>query len=193
MKQLVHIHGGEAWDTDSEYISFLKRWEVATPFQDSIKGWKHNYEIKLGDEWQIIRPQMPSALNSKYNEWAVWFEKYIPYLLDGVVLVGHSLGANFLVKYITENDMPVKISQVHLVAGCYGWGGGFGLSKLVSDMDNKYEKIYIYHSKDDTSVPFSDAEKYKEALPSAQLITFTDRGHFLQPKFPELMNNILKV
>jgi hypothetical protein len=31
-------------------------------------------------------------------------------------LVGHSLGAMFLTKYLAENEFPIQISQLHLVA-----------------------------------------------------------------------------
>jgi pimeloyl-ACP methyl ester carboxylesterase len=53
------------------------------------------------------------------------------------------------------------------------------------------EEIFIYHSTDDTTVPYSHSEKIKSYLPKAKLITFTNRGHIRQQEFPELLENIL--
>ena len=190
-KLLIHIHGGESFDTYDEYLTYLSSKELDPTVTKDIR-WRQQYQEFLGDDWQVFLPQMPSPQNSKYHEWKIWFDKYIPFLQDGAVLVGHSLGANFLAKYLTENTVPFKISQLHLVAGCYGWHGGFKLGDALSNIEPQCDNVFIYHSQDDEVVRYSSAEKYKKALPKADLVTFTDRGHFLQPEFPELVKNILK-
>ncbi len=189
-KQLIHIHGGESFDTYDDYMAFLKGYDIGEISSEKQIKWRDRYEEFLGDNWQIIRPQMPSPRNAKYNEWEIWFNKHVPYLQDGVILVGHSLGANFLAQYLSGNTLPIKIGQIHLVAGCYGWHGGFKLSDVLPNIEQQCDNIFIYHSKDDDVVSYDSAEKYKSALPKAKLITFTNRKHFLQSEFPELIKNI---
>ena len=105
-------------------------------------------------------------------------------------------------KYLGENTFPKKIKQLHLVAAVvdgsdrpankqYLWDFAFE-ANTIANIENKTENIFIYHSTDDPVVPYSHAQKIKSYLPNAKLITFTDRGHFSQPEFPELLENIRK-
>lgn len=190
-KQVVVIHGGEAWNTYEEYIVYLKD-EEYDPYIMWPDGWKKTLEEKLGSSFEVFTPKMPSPLNAKYDEWAIWFDKLVPYLRDDVFMIGHSLGANFVAKYLAHNDLPVSIAQLHLVAGCFGCNGGFALREELNRIEKNVPKIFIYHSHDDDIVGFADAMKYQASLPSAQLVTFEDRGHFLQEDFPELVENITK-
>jgi len=192
MKKLVHIHGGEAFNSYEEYLDFLNTEKIGNPWKESLKKWKDSYEEELGENWQILRMRMPCGFNSRYEEWRIWFEKHIPYFEDGIVLVGHSLGANFLTKFLSENIDQIDVSQLHLVSGFFGWDGGFELPNDLKKVEDQCRKIYIYHSQDDPAVPFEHANKFKEALPSAELITFEDKGHLLVPEFPELMERIKK-
>ena len=150
----------------------------------------------MGEEYEVIAPKMPNKLNAKYLEWKIWFEKFIPHFELEVILVGHSLGGTFLVKYLSENKLPKKIRGVFLVAACYNTQDSdysmadFILPKNLEGIYLQAGKIFIYHSKDDEVVPFADFEKYKKELPKAVAREFTDRGHFNQEEFPELFEDI---
>jgi pimeloyl-ACP methyl ester carboxylesterase len=51
--------------------------------------------------------------------------------------------------------------------------------------------IYLYHSRDDTEVPFEHLERYRRALPHATVRVLDDRCHeFNQAQFPELAADI---
>jgi predicted alpha/beta hydrolase family esterase len=133
---------------------------------------------------------MPSGRNAKYNEWSIWFEKLFPYLNEEIILIGHSLGATFLIKYISENILPIHINQIHLVAGAICIKGGFGYNDSLDKIEKQCNNIFIYHSIDDPVVDFEDALKYQKMLTNAKFEQFEDRGHFLQEKFPEIVGNI---
>ncbi|MDP3402489.1 MAG: alpha/beta hydrolase, partial [bacterium] len=115
MRQLVFIHGGETFNAYEDYVDALRSWTYE-PTKESQKRWKHTLPEKLGDEWEVFMPSMPSKYNAKFLEWSIWFEKVIPHLNDGVVLVGHSLGGIFLAKYLNEHEMPVRVLATFLVA-----------------------------------------------------------------------------
>lgn len=193
-KYVIVINGGDTWNTNSEYINYLKRYDFTQDKFDKLmsKRWKDHLQNDLGDEFMVVRPDMPCARNAKYIEWKIWFEKMLPYFKNNIILVGHSLGANFLAKYLAKNIIPCNVAQVHLVAGCYGSGGGFELPDSLSGIQNQCAHIFIYHSTDDPIVPYGDALKYKSVLPQAKLISFADRGHFLQDNFPEIVENVKK-
>lgn len=195
MKQsVVVINGGVTFPTHEEYIQFLESCEF-TLERFRSKDWKDTLVGNLPDK-EVLLPKMPNSMNARYSEWKIWFEKTFPLLTDTVVLVGHSMGGIFLAKYLTENVFPKTILSLHLVAAPYDtefveeFLGDFELSGSVDFSKNKVEKIFLYQSKDDTSVAYQDVEKYKRDLPSAILRTFEDRGHFNQETFPELIEDI---
>lgn len=201
MKQLVFIHGGEAYSNPDDYELALKKETVSLEYQEK-KRWHYVPALQsaLGDDWQVIRPDMPCEANAKYDHWKLWFEKYIPYLEDGVVLVGHSLGAMFLARYLSENSLPVSVSKLVLAAGAFTrWraepgeeDGEYFYVHLdnFNTLEQSADALYIVHSTDDPLVPYSNAKKFEEHLPSAELVTFTDKGHFWDEEFPELIELI---
>ena len=58
---------------------------------------------------------MPLQENAKYNDWKIFFERYIPFLRNNVILIGASLGGIFLAKYLSENKFPKKILSTYLI------------------------------------------------------------------------------
>lgn len=197
-QQLIVIHGGDTFDTYDEYLKFLKSIEL--DFEGTkIKKWKKTLSEKLGNDFDVISPEMPNGLNAKYLEWKIWFEKYIPHLNDEIILVGHSLGGIFVAKFLSENVFPKRIRATFLVAApfddkdCDYSLSDFALPDDMSKFEQQAGKITIYHSKDDPVVPYIDAEKYKKKIPSIELKTFSDQGHFSQKEFPEIVNDILSI
>ncbi len=193
-KQVVIIHGGTTFDSYGEYLKYLLSCELSVE-KLFKKDWKDLLASELPD-FEVLYPKMPNAKNARYPEWKIWFEKLFPLLYDDVTLVGHSLGGIFLAKYLTENSFPKKIKSLHLVAPPYDTEhckeslADFALSGKVDGLEKYTDKIFLYQSKDDPSVPFADVLKYEKDIPSAKLIPFEDRGHFTQEEFPELLNNI---
>lgn len=193
-KQVLVIHGGTTFDTYEQYLKYLKEYNL-TLEKINHKGWKDFLEGTLPDH-EVLSPKMPNQKNSKYLEWKIWFEKVFPFINDGVTLVGHSLGGIFLAKYLSENGFPKSVTSLHLVAAPYDSElaieslGDFALLGPVRSIENITKKIFLYHSKDDPTVPFEELQKYKKDLPESTLVVFEDRGHFQQKDFPELIENI---
>ena len=195
MKQVVFIHGGETFDTYESYVEALRTWKY-DPSWEIQRRWKHTLRERLGDDWQVFTPTMPSKYNAKYLEWLIWFEKILPHLKEGVILIGHSLGGIFLAKYMNENELPVQVHATFLVAAPFDATdtdfslADFTLSGSLANLESRAGTLYLYHSEDDDVVPFSALEKYKEHLPKALVRVLTDRGHVLQEEFPELIEDV---
>src|SRR3989344_1816032 len=194
-QQVVVVHGGDTFETYGEYISFLKKYEVSLEYFKK-RRWRENLQDVLGDDFEVIAPAMPNKSNAQYLEWKIWFEKLFPFLDDSLILIGHSLGGAFVAKYLSENRFPKKLKAVLLVAAVYDKDTeGYGLAtfSLPKEVDLQTDKICLYHSKDDFVVPFDDVNRYKEALPNAEVKIFEDRGHFATEEFPEIVEDIKSI
>lgn len=194
-QQILIIHGGDTFATYNDYLAFLKTEEVDVE-KPQYKSWKETISDDLVDNYQVIVPHMPSKHNAKYLEWKIWFEKFLPFLQDNVILVGHSLGGIFLVKYLSENTFPKKIQAVFLISAPYDDDASdysladFVVPKNLEQFQKQAGKIFLYHSKDDPVVNFSDFEKYAKAFPKSTQRIFLDKKHFNQEEFPELVEEI---
>lgn len=197
MKQVVVIHGGDAFDKYEDYIKYLEGFEL-TEERLRKKGWKDNLQKDLGEDFDVLTPRMPNSMNARYKEWKIWFEKIIPLLDKEIILIGHSLGGIFLAKYLSENTYPKKIKAVFLVAAPYNTVSyhplvDFNIELSLDNFSKQAGKIFFFHSKDDKIVPFDNFKRYKKELPEAETRVFTDRGHFNSESLPELVEDIKSI
>lgn len=193
MQQVIVIHGGDSFETYEKYLDFLKYRDITKEDFKIKKGWKTTIEEVLNTNYDVLQPRMPNLENAKYDEWKIWFERMFEFLDKEVILIGHSLGAIFLAKYLAQNDFPKKIKQLHLVAPPHNLTediADFFLPDSLENVSKQAKDITLYFSKDDPLVPFSEMDKYKEQLSEAKFEIFEDRGHFKQSEFPELIKHI---
>lgn len=194
-QQVLFIHGGSAYSDYDAFVEHLRTCEVRNPSGERPVRWSDTLRRELGEGFEVFTPSMPNKDNAKYEEWKIWFERYFGFLHDEAIVVGWSQGGYFLAKYLIENSTPFSIKALVLIAAPFKPdefggedGGDFAFDTTrAGELKSKAESIHILHSKDDFVVPYSHALDYKEALPEAQLVTFADRGHFLQPEFEELL------
>ena len=97
-------------------------------------------------------------------------------------------------KYLDECIFPKRIKALILIAAPFNGRDdkhvnkdNFFITTDLSKVTEQVENIYIFHSTDDSVVPFSDFEIYKRKLPGAQAFAFTDKGHFNIETFSELI------
>jgi hypothetical protein len=198
-KQIVFIHGAQSFSDYGKFLEYLRTEPIDDPLGlEERKRWQPTLREALLDTHEVYMPLMPNKQNAKYEEWKIWFERYLEFLRDGVTLIGHSQGGYFLVKYLTENVMPVRVRALYILAAPCGPddfggedGGNFAFSaenlpKLRAQVPN----IHILHSTDDPVVPYDHALRYHSALPEAELVTFRDKNHFILEEFPELIEMI---
>jgi len=195
-RQIFIIHGGMTFKSKKDYLHFLKTRKVSIEKKNS---WTGDYlDKKLGRSFEIIRPRMPLRENAKYEEWKIFFERYIPYLKGSIILIGSSLGGIFLAKYLSENKFPKKVLSTYLVCPPFentlvgeDLAGGFKLKSDISLIERNSKNLYLLFSKDDDVVPISHAEKYRKKLKNAKVIVYKSKnGHFEVAKFPEIIKMI---
>lgn len=196
-KQILIIHGGTTFKNTKDYLEYLKNREISL---DKKINWTDTLKKNLEDKFDVIKPKMPLKENAKYKEWKIHFEKHFPFLKDDIILIGVSLGAIFLAKYLSENKFPKKILATYLICPPFDNSlpgedlvGGFTLKSNLSLMEKNSENLYLMFSEDDDVVPLAHAEKFKEKLPNAKFIIYKSKnGHFNISRFPEIERNIKK-
>ena len=194
--QIFMIHGGETFKNKKDYLSYLKNRPVSI---EKTYKWALEYlDKELGKKFEIIRPRMPLQENAKYEEWKLYFERFIPLLRNNVILVGNSLGGIFLTKYLSENKFPKKILSVYLTCTPYDntcpnddLVGGFKLKSDLSLIEKNCKDVTFMFSADDDVVPVTHAEKYRDKLKNVKIIIYKSKnGHFKVSKFPEIVKMI---
>ena len=196
--KILYIHGGMTFKSNKDYLRFLKIREI------SLEGktrWSGEYlEKRLGRGFQIIKPRMPLSDNARYEEWKIHLERYLSQLKNRLILIGESLGGVFLAKYLSENKLSQKALSVYLVCPPFDNSlrgedlvGGFRLKSDLSLLEENCQNLYLLFSSEDTVIPASHAEKYRQKLPNAKIkILKNIKGHFEVEKFPEIVRMIKK-
>ena len=191
MTQILFIHGGDSYSSYKTYLDNLKQ---QTLHYERLKYHK-NYRAWIAEQMpndDILIPNLPNGYNAQFDEWVIYFEKIIPFLDNGAVLVGHSLGAMFLAKYLHKNTLPFMASKIILMAGRHGkddsdsHSGSF-VAESATGLERSCQEVHLFHSEDDPVVPYISLELFKQDLPSATVHSFKDQKHFNNPTFPDLL------
>lgn len=189
MKQIVVIHGGNSFLSYANYIEDLKIKKLDYDRLIPKKHWKDTIIGTFPDD-DVLLPTMPNNANAQYDEWVLWFEKILPYLKDDVRLIGHSLGAMFLAKYLHTKPLKHPVRQLILLAGGYNDDtqeyGSFAVTSA-KNLNASAREIHLFHSSDDFVVPYTELDSYVNDLPTAHVHRFHNRNHFLDASFPELI------
>jgi predicted alpha/beta hydrolase family esterase len=204
-QHVLYIHGGESFANHEDFLGRLRTqalWHLPKEGDEvPVKKWTSTLAEDLGDDFVVMAPPMPNKQNAKFDEWSIWFERHFEYLNEGAILIGHSLGAMFLAKYLSQHDLPFKPKAVFLLAGAYYLPGFDDTDcrdflvepKAVLKLTEKTDKLIIMHSEDDFVVPYEHGVVLNQAVPEAEFISYTDKNHFLIEEFPEIIEKIRKV
>jgi len=191
------IEWGNPHASMEDYYEFLKT-KTLEPFKEK-KNRKKRVAEQSNDLYQTIIPTMPCKQNADYLGRKIRFERHFDFLNDeGTILIGNSLGASFLTKRLSENTFPKNLNQLHLVCPAikdtpYETIKNFCPNKeKIINIQEQTDNICIYHSTDDPVVPYDHGLWLSKLLPKAKFISFSDRWHFNQRTFPELVKNIEK-
>ncbi len=194
--QILFIHGGGTFKSRKDFFNYISKVKVSL---DSTAKWHGLYfDKKLGSKFEILRPTMPMKDDARYEEWKVYFEKLFPYLRSNIILIGRSLGAIFLAKYLSENKFPKKILATYLIAPPFDdtlpeedLCGGFKLKSDLSLLEKNSPKLYLMFSENDNVVPISHADKFRKKLKKVNIIIYPDKnGNFKVSEFPEIVKMI---
>lgn len=193
MQQVIVIHGGTTFQDYDMYVQSLSQKKLDINRFIYSPKWKELLQDNLGREYQVLLPSMPNSTNARYREWAVWFKHISSLFSNNCILIGHSLGAIFLAKYLSENSLPVKIKATILIATPYDDESledltDFKIVKLSKRLTEQAGRIVFFHGMDDPVISNSDLKKYQDQLPLAEFRILPAPDHFVRTDFPELVS-----
>lgn len=147
----------------------------------------------IAHELKADTPEVYKPYRFEYDSWVREIERFD--IGPETILVGHSMGAGFLLKYLNVNT-HLKIKKLILVAPWLNVSEGvstdFFKFKIDTNLHFRVEEIVIFNSKDDSQGVQDSVEFIKNDL-KTKLIEFEERGHFAkgQREFPELLDEVL--
>ncbi len=166
---------------------------------DSKSNWFENsrdFLVKHKVNCSVL--DFPNSQNPKYEDWKNYFEKNVKNIWPQDIFIGHSLGAGFIQRYLSENS--AKLDQIILVAPTVNDCGIEEIKNFFST-DFDYEKIKksankitIIASDNDPFIKVKDVQNLAKKL-GAELILLKNREHLSNHEFPELyeiLDNIQK-
>lgn len=144
-----------------------------------------------------VAVEMPNSFNPEYEVWKNELERFE--LNEDTILVGHSCGGGFIVRYLSENN--IKVGKVLLVAPWIGIEPDRDFDELFfdfvidPDLVSKTAGITILSSVNDYKQIRDSVRQLTYTLKDAKHIEFKDKGHFTfndlgSQEFPELLEAI---
>lgn len=163
-RQVLFLQGGggkEDHEADAKLVASLRK--------------------ELSEGYVVHYPLLPNESSPDFGR-EKQIDKGISTIRGEMILVGHSLGASMLLKYLSENDIRKKIAGIFLLAtpfwsGEENWKEGLKLNEDFANLLPKDVLIFFYHCEDDEVVSFNDLEFYKKTLPNAIIRKITSGGH----------------
>jgi uncharacterized protein len=143
----------------------------------------------------------PKPWQPRYDVWKREFERFD--IDSDTILVGHSCGGGFLVRYLSEHK-DLKVGKVVLVAPWINPDNyevsdtaDFFDFQIDPDFPTRTEGITVFISSDDEPSVVETVGILKEKVKNIELKEYKDKGHFTSEtlgteEFPELLAVILR-
>lgn len=137
-------------------------------------------------------PELPEPYDPVYKKWCSVFERF--QTDQDTMLVGHSCGAGFLVRWLSENK--VQVGKVALVAPFLDPDHDEVRSDLFQfqidqDLIQRTKGVAIFVSSDDEQEILTSVQQLQSTLKGVKTITLSGMGHLTfsdmkTDQFPEL-------
>lgn len=160
-----------------------------------------NLRHLLGSSFEVRYPEMEDEINAPYNIWVRQITKELASMED-VILVGHSVGASVLIKFLCDHDLRKNITGVFLIATPF-WGGnggwtydGYEQLELPKQKDTNLQDktpLFFYHSKDDEVVPLAHLALYAKRFSDATIRELDQGGHQLNNDLSRVAKDITQL
>jgi predicted alpha/beta hydrolase family esterase len=141
-------------------------------------------------------PAFPKPYYPVYKDWKYVFESETINKYTG--LIGHSTGADFILRWLSENK-DVSIERAVLIAPWHDTTGKYGKFsdyELDTSLANRIGKLTIFNSLDDSAAIQANVQRLMDEIPETRLVQFTNFGHFMlgnnmqTNEFPEILDEL---
>lgn len=189
MKNAIILHGGPS---KTEY------YDPNTPSSSNAFWFPWLQGQLLKNEITASTPEVPHSFDRNWPVWAREVERFD--ITPETILVGHSTGGGFFVKYLSIHP-ELHVGKVFLIAP---WidpfhertKNFFDDFKIDPDLVNRTAGIVIYNSDNDQDSVRETVKILRQTIKGVEYREFHNFGHFIHGrnkfKFPELLADILK-
>ena len=136
-----------------------------------------------GMGYEVIAPKFPTPLNQSLESWTRAFSQYEGKINEETVMIGHSLGATFILNYLEKADKKIKaaifVSGFHKLLG----SSYDELNKTFVEKEFNWEKIksscgkfFVFASDNDEYIPLEIGQELSRNL-GAEMNVVHDGGH----------------
>jgi predicted alpha/beta hydrolase family esterase len=152
----------------------------------------------LGAEYDVRYPQMPGESEPEMQAWKAQIARELAAVDGKVILVGHSLGGSALLRYLSEESVEKPIVGLFLLAAP-SWDEekwNFDDLKLSRDLAAKVTpiaRVFLYHNRDDETVPLSHLALHAARLPCAVVRESDKGGHQFAQDLAKVASDIRSV
>jgi predicted alpha/beta hydrolase family esterase len=150
----------------------------------------------LGPGYTIRYPRMPDEANPDAAKWKEAVAHELTRIGEGVILVGHSVGAAILLDYLGHRKRDRRVAGVFLIAVPYIGEGGWPSEdlrptrELALNIDDEATPLFLYQGTQDDIVPVSHIAMLAKALPRALVRRLEGRNHQLDDDLSEVAHDI---
>ncbi len=156
-------------------------------------------QLQINDIFAVAI-EMPTPWQPRYDLWKKEFERFD--IISETILVGHSCGAGFLVRWLSENKER-EVNKVILVAPWLNPENNprsdtadFFEFKIDPELGSRTAGVTIFHSNNDEESIHKSVEIIRTEVKGVQYKEFHNYGHFCLSdmktvEFPELLGEIL--
>ena len=142
-------------------------------------------------------PEVPLSYEPLWELWVKEVERYD--ITPDTILIGHSCGGGFWVRYLSENK-NLRVGKVFLIAP---WidvekaDPNYFFDFVIDDnLVDRTNGITVFHSINDAAEIQSSVNELRKKLKDINYLEFTNRGHFTHKympsdTFPELLDKII--
>lgn len=175
-----HYDPGTPSNSENHWFSWLKR------------------QLILKDIHAVsIEPPFP--FRPRYDEWVKEFERFD--LTPETILVGHSCGGGFLVRYLSEHK-DLKVGKVALVAPWINPDNNprsdtadFFEFEIDPGFPSRTAGVIVFVSSDDEPSVLQTVDILRNTVHGLNFKEYTDKGHFVTgsmktTEFPELLETL---
>lgn len=160
-------------------------------------------------KYSVILPKFPIRAEASYEVWASILDDYISFFNEETIIVCHSIGNPFIIKYLSEKKLKVKL-YISVAGFCklFTIPDREDLNKAFIDFQVSKENIdycrsnvpfrYSLYSDNDHVIPFDILKDFVEQL-NSNPIFISGVGHMGNrdnikklPPITTILNNILK-
>lgn len=136
----------------------------------------------LGPKYDVRYPRMPDESNPNVEAWGPKISSELAKIPKEVILVAHSVGGSILLQYLANDTPGNRIAGLFMLAAPTWDGDQWNFDDLryppgLAEKLAPIPRIFIYHCRDDDTVPFAHLALHGAHIPQAITRAISHGGH----------------